>query len=141
MDLEKLKDELRRDEGLRLKAYTCSAGHRTVGFGHNLSARGMEKVKSCTKGQAEEWLDKDVEEAVEVARKLFPSFDDLSEKRQRALVNMAFCLGWGLDEFSMLKLAVARKDWVWAAGEVLDSSFAKQTGDRARRLAKMMREG
>ena len=76
-----------------------------------------------------------------MARKLFPSFDGLSEERQRVLVNMAFVLGRKLNEFSMLKLAVARKDWVWAAGEVLDSSFARQTGDRAQRLAKMMREG
>lgn len=141
MDLEKLKGELRRDEGLRLRAYTCSAGHRTVGFGHNLSARGLEKVRSCTKKQAEEWLDRDVEEAVEVARKLFPSFDDLSEERQRVLVNMAFVLGWKLNEFSMLKLAVSRRDWVWAAGEILDSSFARQTGARAQRLAQMMKEG
>jgi lysozyme len=80
-------------------------------------------------------------QATKVAKKLFPSFNDLSDARQRALVNMAFCLGWNLSRFNMLKLAVARRDWVWAAGEILDSAFARQTGARAQRLAQMMREG
>lgn len=141
MDLNQLRSELRRDEGIRLRAYTCSAGHRTIGYGHNLTARGLETMKSCTLEQAKAWLEQDIIEAVKIAKKLFPDFNDLSDSRQRALVNMAFCLGWNLNQFGMLKLAVARRDWVWAAGEILDSSFARQTGARAQRLAQMMREG
>lgn len=141
MDLEKLRSELKRDEGIRLRAYVCSAGHWTIGHGHNLSARGLEHIKSCTLEQARAWLEQDIIEAGRIAKKLFPSFNDLSDARQRVLVNMAFCLGWGLNQFNMLKLAVARRDWVWAAGEILDSTFARQTGARAQRLAQMMREG
>ena len=141
MDLEKLRSELKRDEGIRLRAYICSAGHRTIGYGHNLSSRGLETMKSCTLEQAKAWLEQDIIEAVKIAKKLFPSFNDLDDARQRVLVNMAFCLGWKLNEFNMLKLAVSRRDWVWAAGEILDSAFARQTGARAQRLAQMMREG
>ena len=141
MDLDKLRSELRRDEGIRLRAYICSAGHRTIGSGHNLSSRGMDHIKSCTLQQAKAWLEQDIIEAVKIAKKLFPSFNELSDARQRVLTNMAFCLGWNLNQFNMLKLAVARRDWVGAAGEILDSSFARQTGARAQRLAKMMREG
>ncbi len=141
MDLDKLRSELKRDEGIRLRAYTCSAGHRTIGHGHNLSARGLDHIKACTLEQARAWLEQDMIQATKVAKKLFPSFNDLSDARQRVLVNMAFVLEWKLNEFNMLKLAVARRDWVWAAGEILDSAFARQTGARAQRLAQMMREG
>jgi len=141
VDLEKLRSELRRDEGIRLRAYTCSAGHRTIGYGHNLTTRGLESIKTCTLEQAKAWLEQDIIEAVKIAKKLFPSFNELSDARQRVLTNMAFCLGWNLNQFRMLKLAVARRDWVWAAGEILDSAFARQTGARAQRLAQMMRDG
>ena len=141
MDLEKLRSELKRDEGIRLRAYTCSAGHRTIGYGHNLTARGLETMKSCTLEQAKAWLEQDIIEAVKMAKNLFPSFNDLSDARQRVIVNMVFCLGWNIGQFNKLKLAVARRDWVWAAGEILDSAFARQTGARAQRLAQMMREG
>lgn len=141
MDLDKLRSELKRDEGIRLRAYVCSAGHRTIGYGHNLSARGLDHLKACTLEQAKAWLEQDMIQATKVVKKLFPSFNDLSDARQRVLVNMAFVLEWKLNEFNMLKLAVARRDWVWASGEILDSSFARQTGARAQRLAQMMREG
>jgi lysozyme len=141
VDLDKLRSELKRDEGIRLRAYVCSAGHRTIGYGHNLSARGLDHLKACTLEQAKAWLEQDIIEAGKVAKKLFPTFDELSDARQRVVVNMAFCLGWNLSRFNMLKLAVARRDWVWAAGEILDSTFARQTGSRAQRLAQMMREG
>jgi len=141
VDLERLRSELKRDERIRLRAYTCSAGHRTIGYGHNLSSRGLEAMKSCTLEQAKAWLEQDIIEAVKIAKKLFPSFSDLSDARQRVLANMAFCLSWNLNQFNMLKLAIARRDWVWAAGEILDSAFARQTGARAQRLAQMMREG
>lgn len=141
MDLDKLRSELKRDEGIRLRAYTCSAGHRTIGYGHNLTSRGLQSIQSCTLEQAKAWLEQDIIEAVKIAKKLFPSFDDLSDARQRVITNMAFCLGWNLNQFGMLKRAIARRDWVWAAGEILDSTFARQTGARARRLAQMMREG
>jgi lysozyme len=76
-----------------------------------------------------------------MAKNLFPSFNDLSDARQRVIVNMVFCLGWNIGQFNKFKLAVARRDWVWAAAEILDSAFARQTGARAQRLAQMMREG
>lgn len=98
-------------------------------------------MKSCTLEQAKAWLEQDMVEATKIAKKLFPSFPDLSDARQRVLTNMAFCLGWNLNQFGMLKLAIARRDWVWAAGEILDSAFARQTGARAQRLAQMMMEG
>lgn len=141
MDLDKLRSELKRDEGIRLRAYICSAGHRTVGYGHNLTARGLEQIRSCTLEQARAWLEQDMIQATRVAKKIFPSFNDLSDIRQRVLVNMAFVLEWKLNQFNMLKLAIARRDWMWAAAEILDSAFARQTGARAQRLAKMMREG
>uniref|UniRef100_UPI00398051FD glycoside hydrolase family protein n=1 Tax=Salmonella sp. s60093 TaxID=3159721 RepID=UPI00398051FD len=38
---ERLLDELRRDEGLRLKPYRESVGVLTIGYGRNLEANGI----------------------------------------------------------------------------------------------------
>ena len=41
MDLDVLKAELTRDEGLRLQPYRDSVGKLTIGVGHNLDANGI----------------------------------------------------------------------------------------------------
>lgn len=141
MDIEKLKEELRRDEGYRDKAYRCTAGHLTIGYGHNLTARHQEHIKRCTKEQAEAALEYDIEDAIEIVKDVCDSFDRLSDARQRVVVNMAFCLGRGIGKFKTMLGCLAVDDYEGAADAILDSKFAKQTGDRAKRLEKMMREG
>jgi len=36
MNLDRLQESLRVHEGLKLKPYTDTEGHLTIGFGHNL---------------------------------------------------------------------------------------------------------
>jgi len=35
-----VRDLIKKHEGLRLTPYRCSAGYRTIGWGHNLDAAG-----------------------------------------------------------------------------------------------------
>lgn len=141
MNLEKLKEELKLDEGYRNYRYKCSAGFWTIGWGHNLSARGQEHIKSCTEAEAEEWLEQDIDEAEEIARAYYPDFDLLTDARQRVLVNMSFCLGRKINQFVRMKAMMRAGAWELAAKSIMDSKFAKQTGARAKRLARLMREG
>lgn len=145
MDIEKLKDELRRDEGLRLTPYRCTAGHFTIGYGHNLSARGYDfetiAAMSISGEQAEEWLEKDIAGAQQLVNDwigFFGVFSELTDARQRVVVNMAFNLGSRLWQFKRLKACIMARDWDGAAREMLDSRWARQVGDRAMRLAEMM---
>jgi len=56
-------------------------------------------------------------------------------------MNMAFNMQGKLLGFRKFLAAAQRGDWNGAATEMLDSLWARQVGDRAKRLASMMRSG
>jgi len=142
MNLEKLKSELRRDEGLRLNAYQCSTGHWTIGYGHSLAAHA-DSSTTISLHDAAALLDADIAEAVARAKAFVSEYvwDMLADARKRVLVNMAFNLGNKLRGFKILRGCVIASDWDGAADAMLDSLWAHQVGARAIRLAKMMEAG
>lgn len=123
-------------EGLRLKPYTCPAGHLTIGYGHNLDANGI------TLEIAEELLKTDLAYArMEVGAKI-PFSSKLNEVRQYVLVDMAFNMGIGrLLTFKKMLSALQEGYYERAAHEMLDSKWAKQVGRRATKLAEIMKKG
>jgi lysozyme len=141
VDLEKLKEELRRDEGLRLKVYLCPTGHRTIGYGHCIDRQ--PSVSMCSLEDAEKWLDGDIQSSIQIADVfLWPeNLHILTGDRQRALVNLAFNIGFNICKFKRLRQAIRDKNWTQAGEEILDSLYARQVGDRAVRLAKLWRNG
>jgi lysozyme len=86
-------------------------------------------------------LDNDIERFTHELRSSLPEFDSLSESRQQVLIDMAFNMGThGLLGFQRMLSAIKEGDFDNAAEEMLDSRWASQVGDRAKRLARMMRE-
>lgn len=144
-------DLLRKDEGLRLKAYKCTAGAWTIGYGHNIDANGMPpdiasvsdaKRKGITKEQAEELLLRDAEIALANARRLVPGIDAMTPNRQAALISMAFQLGGKtMATFYGTLRAVNTGQWREAARGMRLSRWAKQTPARVARLALMIEFG
>jgi lysozyme len=136
MMIDDLIADLRRDEGLRLKPYRCTAGRLTIGYGRNLDDAGI------TAEEAEFLLRNDVRRVfVELDRDM-PWWRDLSPGRQRALANMAVNLGLPrLKEFRLMLSALRRGDYEEAARQALDSRWARQVGDRARRIAGLLGPG
>jgi len=133
----KLTKMIKRNEGLRLTPYRCSAGKLTIGYGRNLEDNGI------TNYEAEVLLAKDINDARESAR-LFVSeiFKTLSLNRQNALIDMALNLGLPrLSQFVKLKSAIIKGDFDKAAAEMLDSKWAKQVGYRAIDDAELMKKG
>lgn len=129
------KATLRDHEGLRLKAYQCTAGKTTIGYGRNLDDRGIDA------DEAELLLDRDVGEAIRDLAK-FPFWNVLTERRKAALIDMRFCLGpHRFRQFRKMLGALEAAEYEEAAVQLLDSRFAQQTGRRADNLAKMLREG
>lgn len=150
-----LRDQLIRHEGLRLKAYKCTAGKWTIGVGRNLDDKGITPEEtaalgitreSClcdgiTEAQAYVLLENDIRDARAEAAKL-PVFHMLDPVRQDALVNMAFNLGLPrLSKFKRMLAALEDADWQGAAQEALESKWAKQVGPRAYELAKQLQTG
>lgn len=136
MNTERLIDQLRRDEGLRLKPYTDTAGKLTIGIGRNLSDRGI------TEEEADMMLLTDLRHVVNDLNRALPWWVSLNEVRQEALANMLFNLGLPrLLTFKKLLAALEAGQWARAAAEALDSRWAQQVGARAVRIAEMFQTG
>lgn len=136
MNQTELIKELKRDEGVRLKPYQCTAGKTTIGVGRNLDDRGI------TEHEADYLLLNDIELVTVQLDKSIPWWRTMSDARQRVLANMCFNLGIsGLLYFKNTLVAMKAGKYDDAAEGMLKSLWAKQVGQRAVRLAKMMREG
>jgi lysozyme len=82
-------DLIKRFEGLRLKAYKCSAGVLTVGWGHTA---GVTAGTVITEAEAERLLQADVEP---LERYIAAAEPQLNVNQQAALISFAFNLGLG----------------------------------------------
>lgn len=136
MNVHHLLDQLIVHEGLRLKPYRDTAGKLTIGIGRNLEDRGI------TEAEARYLCLNDIGVVEVDLTRNFPRWLHLSERRQMALADMCFNLGWPrLSQFKRMFAAIEAGDFDAAAAEMLDSLWAKQVGRRAETLARMMREG
>lgn len=137
--LDTLIAELRRDEGEVLHAYKDTEGYVTVGVGRLLDKRrggGISREESAY------LLRNDISKKIAALDQELPWWRQLSPTRQRVIVNMAFNLGVaGLLGFKNTLASVQRGDYDDAALRMLDSKWATQVGDRAKRLADLMRTG
>lgn len=125
-------------EGLRLKPYKCTAGKLTIGYGRNLDDVGISRT------EAEMLFERDFAKAEAEARRLCKEFnidcDSLIEQRFYVLTDMMFNLGYGnLSKFKNMLTALSKGDYGTAADEMLDSNWAIQVGNRAQKLALLMR--
>jgi lysozyme len=131
-----LETDLIRDEGLRLKPYRCTAEKLTIGVGRNLDDVGI------TKDEAMVLLRNDIAEAERGLLAEFPWYLRLSEARREVLINMAFNMGIPtLKGFAKMWAALKIGKFDRAADEMLGSTWARQVGPRAQRLAVKMRKG
>lgn len=142
MTRPKVKDiesQLREDEGEVLHAYKDSEGYLTIGIGTLIDKRkggGLLPEESAFIFQNRMRILKDR------IRKALPWFDELDVVRQGVLLNMAFQMGVdGLLKFKNTLRHVQARQWTAASVGMLDSLWAKQTPERAERLAEQMRTG
>lgn len=133
-----LISELERDEGRRRKIYqdTADPPRNSIGIGRNLDDVGLSD------DEIDLMLSNDIKRAETTLTAVLPTWRDLTDARQRALLNMAFNLGQGrLAGFRAMLAAIQSGDYAEAADEALSSRWASQVGSRAHRLAELMRHG
>jgi lysozyme len=136
MNREQLIEELKRDEGVVLTLYKCSAGKNTIGVGRNVDDRGI------TEDESDYLLSNDIDLCVKELEGTFPWFQTLSDTRQRVMVNMCFNLGLSrLMGFRKFLAAMEAGEWETAGVEMLDSKWARQVGPRSTRLRDLVLEG
>lgn len=130
INIEKMKEELRRDERLKTKPYLDTVGKLTIGYGRNLDDVGI------TEAEADFLLMNDINGSISDLDMAFPIWKELSENRQMALLNMVFNLGLHkFMTFRKMHAAIREGDFDKASQEALDSLWARQVGSRAQRIA------
>lgn len=136
---------IKRHEGCRLAAYRDTRGFLTIGYGHRLRdfdtfyERGVRI--SVSQEEAERMLRRDLAEAVRCFEALFHSVE-ICEARRAALVSMIYQLGcMGFKGFHKTLSHIYLYDWPEAAAECLQSAWARQTPERAREVAEILRTG
>lgn len=133
--MSKLLESIKVHEGLRLKAYQDSEGIWTVGYGQNLQELEIDEAL------AEHWLEESILKAEQYAKN-YSFYDALSQPRKDVLIEMIFNMGPSrVRGFTNALRAMKGEQWTEAAMEMLDSKWAKQVGNRAKRLAKQMETG
>ena len=135
--LERIKEQLVRHEGLRLKPYRCTAGKLTIGIGRNLDDCGISQTEAYV------LLENDIQNCERQLLDEIPEiYNGLDEVRKLVLLNMCFNLGiGGLLGFNNTLAFIAAGDWERAANGMLASKWAKQVGRRAIELSELMRKG
>ena len=145
MNVEKLREQLKIDEGCVYEIYNDHLGYPTFGIGHLVRESDPENGSplgtEVSEDRVNEAFDADVEIVLSDCNTLYPDFDDLPEEAQQIIANMMFNLGRPrLSKFVGMKRGVDAKDWASAADEMVDSRWYRQVGARAERLVNRMRE-
>lgn len=136
MNRAKLREQLKRHEGLRLKPYKDTVGKLTIGVGRNLDDVGISYQ------EADALLESDISRVEDAVVRAIPEYAILPDVRQRVLLDMAFNLGVdGLLKFKRFLGLIRIANWEAAAEEMLASKWATQVGTRARVLSQMMKYG
>jgi len=134
--LDALLESLKTEEGFRARAYSCSAGHLTVGYGRNIDESGL----GVTEEEASYLLKNDVVRTIKELQLKFIWFDELGKNQREALVELCFQLGLTrLSKFVKMLEALKQKNYDAAAAELLDSKYATQVPSRANRVANKIR--
>lgn len=155
-----IEEQLRYDEGCKLTIYRDTERKWTIAIGHLISNN-----PNIPKTQAIALLDKELNRSTQgritpseqsylftqdlaavqtgIAHSSFYSvYQGLDQVRKNAIQNMCFQLGvLGVSKFRKMWAALARQDYQAAYKEGLDSTWFKQTPNRARRVMTTLRTG
>lgn len=135
-----LTRQLRGDEGVKAQAYQDHLGYWTIGVGRLVDAR--KPGSGLRPHEIDFLLRNDIDDRIEALTRRLPWFQNLDPARQGVLLNMSFQLGVeGLLGFKNTLRLVEQGEYARAAENMLLSKWAKQTPERAERMADQMRTG
>ena len=146
MNIEKLKEQIKRHEGEVLEVYADSLGYLTLGVGHLIQPNDPEHGQPAGTPVSQEVVDKyyeiDFDKHLEETKHVIGHdvFDGLPGEIQEVLVNMCFNLGGTrLGKFRNMLNAVEDHDWERMAVEMEASRWFKQVGRRSVELQEIVR--
>lgn len=143
MNIDKLREELKIDEGYKESIYLDHLGLRTFGVGHLVTSSDPEWEYTvgypvCTE-RCIDAFEEDIQIVLNDCKNVYVFFDDLPEEAQLIVANMMFNMGRPrMSGFIKFKVALATNNWKEAAIEMEDSKWHKQVTNRANRLIERM---
>ena len=130
-DFKSLIERIGVNEGFRSKPYKCSEGVWTIG--HGLTWITEEESLSILSGRISELhlkLSEDLD-----------WYDRMPPEIKGVIIEMCYQIGYsGVMKFKNMIANMKDINWKGASDEMLDSLWAKQTPERANRLADIVRE-
>ena len=148
VDVTQVYEEIAADEGKILHCYMCSENFKTVGIGHkvlpndpesNLPVHGayddVSEEEGITEERCYELFQHDVQLAIAGCKGLYHNWEEIPQEMRHILVNMCFQMGQtGLSRFKNMNHGVSQEAWGVVAMEMMNSRWAQQTPERAKRL-------
>lgn len=127
---------IKEHEGLRLICYKDTLGFWTIGFGRNLSGKGISNAEALY------MLNNDINEC-KVLLSHYDWFNALDKVRQEVLIELCFNIGLGsLLKFVHMIEYLKQHDYKNAASDMLNSLWARQVGElRSENMAKRLLTG
>ena len=128
-DFKSLIERIGVNEGFRRKPYQCSEGVWTIG--HGITWITEEESLHILAGRISK-LHLDILDTL-------GWYKDMPPEIQGVIIEM--CYQMGFSGFKKFKRAIANmqdKNWKGASDEMLDSRWAKQTPNRAKRLSEIV---
>ena len=126
--LQSVESTLKKEEGFRSHPYPDTRGNLTIGYGTNIS-------EGITLDEAEFLLTERLRRTGKDLAIEWPPYKSQPERVRAALLDMAYQIGVeGLMEFKEMLTALERGDYTTARAQALDSSWARETPKRARRV-------
>jgi len=143
MDIERLKEEIKDDEGYKNEIYLDHLSLKTLGVGHLIKETDpeydLEVGTHIEDERVNELFEQDINVTIDECRKLYYDFDKLPEEAQHIIANMMFNMGRPrLSRFHKMKRAVENREWKEASNEMKDSKWYRQVTNRADRLCNRM---
>ena len=137
---QELTKQLRIDEGVKSQAYQDHLGFWTIGVGRLIDAR--KPGSGLRPSEIDMLLQNDIDDRIEALTRRLPWFQNLDDARKGVLLNMSFQMGVdGLLGFKNTLAMVESGDYMGAARNMMQSLWARQTPERAARMAEQMRTG
>jgi lysozyme len=147
---EALLDFVKVGEGWSGLPYKCTSGKWTIGWGHNMEARGIpsyiEKQVSrhipIRREQGDQMLREELKECIHHAEKLVSTFSTLDAARQVVIVDMIFNLGAvGFSCFGPTIEHINKREWGEVVQHLEGSKWYKQVKSRAKRNCRILQTG
>jgi lysozyme len=149
-----IENLIAKHEGRKSSVYKDSEGLLTIGIGFNLEAPAalaicqqfgldhaalMNGTAILTGDQIDEIFQYQLNKVLQQAQVTLPTFNTMPDEVQAVVCDQIFQLGWaGFQKFQNEIACLKSGSWKDAAANLLDSTYAKQTPNRAQENAAIL---